>query len=160
HAVMKTGSMTKYVKKSARLTISILGGDCWSPIPCRRMPKTVTIKGKQVIMIANPGARLRTVISARSCRVRADREPSSPRDSEIPCAIAGSPISNIMMAQIAAPRIMRDRLVDWPPLSGARPAVLSDRRPFPQAHRAQSGDLRYRARPDHPHACRVTERHP
>ena len=40
----------------ARLTISMLGGDCGRPIDWRRIDSTVTMKGKQVIMMAMPGA--------------------------------------------------------------------------------------------------------
>ena len=55
-AWVKTGSITNQVRKSARLTIIMLGGACWTPIAWRRIESTVTMKGKQVTMIARPGA--------------------------------------------------------------------------------------------------------
>ena len=51
------------------------------------------MKGKQVIMMAMPGARLSTVISAINWIVRAVIEPSSPSEIEMSCAI-GRPASN------------------------------------------------------------------
>ncbi|GGX38291.1 hypothetical protein GCM10007385_01380 [Tateyamaria omphalii] len=56
----------KYVKKRARLTISMFGGDCCNPIAWRRIDRTVTRNGKHVIIIARPGARLNKVIRAIS----------------------------------------------------------------------------------------------
>jgi hypothetical protein len=63
---VKTGSITNQVRKRARLTIIMFGGACWTPIACRRIERTVTMKGKQVTMIARPGARERTVIKRKS----------------------------------------------------------------------------------------------
>jgi hypothetical protein len=74
--------MTKYVKKSAKETISMLGGDCCNPIACRKMASTVTMNGKLVTIIAIPGTRLRTVMSAKSCTDRVVNDPVSPSESE------------------------------------------------------------------------------
>ena len=39
----------------------MFGGDACSPIACRRIDSTVTMKGKHVTVTAIPGARLSTV---------------------------------------------------------------------------------------------------
>ena len=59
-----TGSMMNHDRNSDRLMISILGGDCCKPNPCRKIDITVTMNGKHVIMIARPGAKLSSVIPA------------------------------------------------------------------------------------------------
>ena len=48
--------MTNPVRKRASVTISMLGGACCRPIPWRKRERTVTMKGKQVTIIAIPGA--------------------------------------------------------------------------------------------------------
>src|SRR6056297_2736583 len=141
-ASVNTGSITKYVRNKARLTISKFGGDCCSPMPCLRIERTVTMKGKQVIMIASPGARLKTVISRINWIVRADRDASSPNEMEISCAIAG-PAAKAADAAAALSNhaetrgFIPGRLADQPPRSGARPAGPADRPPALRVHRAQ-----------------------
>ena len=76
---VKTGSITNQVRNSARLTIIMFGGACWTPIAWRRIESTVTMKGKQVTMIASPGASERTVISRKSWTVRRLKDWPSPR---------------------------------------------------------------------------------
>ena len=65
-ASVNTGSITNQVRNSESEIIRMLGGDCWSPMACLRIDRTVTMKGKQVTMTASPGAMLRTVTSAIS----------------------------------------------------------------------------------------------
>ena len=67
----------------------MFGGAWATPIACRRIESTVTMKGKQVTMIARPGARLRSVTSRKSCTVRRLNDWPSPRSIEISCASAG-----------------------------------------------------------------------
>ncbi len=89
HASVKTGSITNQVKNIAKLTIIMFGGACCTPIAWRKIDSTVTMNGKQVSIIASPGARLRTVSSTNSCTVRNDKE-SLPMSIERSCATAGS----------------------------------------------------------------------
>ena len=58
-----TGSMTKYVRNSAKLTIIMFGGACCRPTAVRKIDSTVTMNGKQVTITAIAGARLSTVTS-------------------------------------------------------------------------------------------------
>ncbi len=46
-AWVNTGSITNQVRNSARLTITMLGGDCCRPSACRRIDSTVTMKGNR-----------------------------------------------------------------------------------------------------------------
>ena len=90
-ASVKTGSITNQVRKSARLTIIMLGGAWLTPIAWRRIESTVTMNGKQVTMIASPGASESSVISTKSWTVRRLNDCPSPRSIEMSCAAAGSP---------------------------------------------------------------------
>lgn len=84
-AVMKTGSITKYVKNNARLIRRRLGGACCNPIACRSIDNTVTINGKHVIVTRIPGAMLNSVIRANSCIALEEIEPFSSSEIETPC---------------------------------------------------------------------------
>lgn len=101
-ASAKTGSITNEVRNSARVTISMFGGACCSPIPWRSSDSTVTMNGKQVTMIAIPGAKLRTVISRKSCTARPVTEVPSPRSMLIDCAAAAAGSSTAAVATAVA----------------------------------------------------------
>jgi hypothetical protein len=68
--------------------MSMLGGDDWRPIPCRRIDRTVTRKGKHVIMITRPGSRLRAVMTSTSCTARSVSDTPSPSEIVMSCAAA------------------------------------------------------------------------
>ena len=63
----------------------MFGGDCCNPMPCRNIPKTVTMNGKQVNMIASAGTRLRTVNKTISWTERSVQLIVAQRDREILC---------------------------------------------------------------------------
>ena len=69
----------------------------------------MTMKGKQVIMMAMPGARLSTVTSKMSETLVAVSEPSSPSEKDTSCAAAGSarPISRPTVPAVQAIRKSR-----------------------------------------------------
>ena len=67
----------------------MLGGACCTPIACRRIESTVIMKGKQVTMIASPGASESSVISRKSWTVRRLKDWPSPRSIEISLRRAG-----------------------------------------------------------------------
>jgi hypothetical protein len=76
------------VRNIARLTMSMFGGADCSPMPCRRMDRTVTRNGKQVIMITRPGRRLSAVTIRMSCTARSASDTPSPSEIVISCAAA------------------------------------------------------------------------
>ena len=96
HASRRTGSMTNHVRNIARLTISMFGGDCCSPIDWRRIDRTVTTNGKQVTMIAKPGA------SDRSVRPRKIRTALLPRPCAAACAASSIPCAPATCGRAAA----------------------------------------------------------
>ena len=72
-AASNTGAITNQLRNSARLTISMFGGDCWRPMAERRMESTVTMKGKHVTVTASAGARLSSVTTMNSWMARSVR---------------------------------------------------------------------------------------
>ena len=88
-ASVKTGSITNQVRNSARLTIIMFGGACCTPIAWRRIESTVTMNGKQVTMIARPGASESRVIRRKSWTVRRLNDWPSPRSMVTAWAWAG-----------------------------------------------------------------------
>ena len=108
HASRRTGSITNQVRKIARLTISMFGGDCCRPMDWRRIDRTVTMNGKQVTMMAIPGASdsavIASTISTAFCPSPPATAPGSPGRPAMPCAIAGRAVRASATAVNAAAR--------------------------------------------------------
>src|SRR5438093_1394751 len=67
--------MTKPVRKSARLTSTVLGGVCWIPRALRRNDSTMMMRVNDVTVMRIAGARLSTVTSTMSWMIRPVGEP-------------------------------------------------------------------------------------
>src|SRR6056297_84165 len=109
----------------ASATISMFGGAAWTPRPWRSRESTVTMKGKQVTIMAIPGARLSTVISANSWIAVADN-PASPVPRSIVCALAlftaVARNNAAIPASLAAVQVREGAAVTpppWQPFSGS-----------------------------------------
>ena len=76
--------MTKAVRNSARLTITMLGGAVVAPSAWRRKDSTTTMRVKEVTITRIAGAIDSTVIRTISCTMRLVVEPPSPR-SRVNC---------------------------------------------------------------------------
>ena len=88
----------------------MFGGDCCNPMAWRKIDSTVTMNGKQVIMIASPGTMLSSVIRMISCMLRAASDPSSPSEIEISWAAAGAANNASQAAMADQIRIQTRRL--------------------------------------------------
>ena len=78
--------MTKPVRKSARLTSTMLGGVGCVPSALRRNDSTTMMRVNEVTVMRIAGARLSTVSSTRSWTMWPVEEPPSPRSSVTVCA--------------------------------------------------------------------------
>src|SRR3546814_4495080 len=82
--------MTKAVRNSARLIITMFGGACCVPIAVRRKDRTTTIRVNDVTITRMDGAILSTVSSATSWMIRDVVDASPPRSMFTLCASAGA----------------------------------------------------------------------
>ena len=62
YAVSIVGPIMKILKKSAKLTSTTFGGDCCNPRAFLRNEKTITIRVKDVVIIAIEGASVKIPI--------------------------------------------------------------------------------------------------
>mgnify|MGYP003324467403 FL=1 len=75
HACSNVGAIINALKKSAKLIITILGGDCCVPRAVLKSDKTTTIRVNEVIVTNSPGAKDKTAIKATICKIRAVVDP-------------------------------------------------------------------------------------